>query len=112
MNQPDCLQCHIDFNAPETDVAEFNNWTEGAQALFINRTDDAGIFCAACHGAPHAMYPATNVFGNDRDNIPAVQYQKEPYPMGSNKNCKLCHTIDMEEEMHHPNSLTMFRNVR
>jgi hypothetical protein len=31
--------------------------------------------------------------------------------MGSNKNCKVCHTVDMDEEIHHPNMLTMFRNT-
>jgi hypothetical protein len=76
------------------------------------RTDDTGLFCQACHGNTHAIYPATNPYGKDRDNIQPVQYQKNPYPISANRNCKVCHTIDMEEEMHHPNSLRMFRNIR
>ncbi len=110
VNEPDCLNCHIDFNPPETDTAPFGQWTVTEKNLYRSRTDDTGIVCAACHGSPHAEYPAANIFGNDRDNIAPVQYQKKPYPVGADKNCKLCHTIDMEEEIHHPNSLRMFRN--
>jgi hypothetical protein len=40
-----------------------------------------------------------------------MQYQKNPYPIGANKNCRVCHTVDMEDEMHHPNSLRMVRNT-
>ena len=111
INEPDCLNCHIDFNQPETDET-FNLWTKSAEQLYRLRTDDVGIMCQACHGSAHAVYPATNIYGNKRDNIQPLQYQGNPYPIGSNKNCKVCHTIDMDEEMHHPNSLAMFRNVR
>lgn len=111
INEPDCLNCHIDFNQPETDET-FNLWTKSADQLYRLRTDDVGIMCQACHGSTHAVYPATNIYGNKRDNIQPLQYQGNPYPIGSNKNCKVCHTIDMDEEMHHPNSLAMFRNVR
>ncbi len=112
INEPDCLNCHIDFNPPETDTVELNQWTKARKDLYRLRTDNAGVMCASCHGANHAIYPAHNPYKNDRDNIPPMQYQKNPYPIGANKNCKICHTIDMEEEFHHPNSLTMFRNVR
>jgi len=111
INEPDCLNCHIDFNEPETDET-FNLWTKSADQLYRLRADDVGIMCQACHGSTHAVYPATNIYGNKKDNIQPLQYQGNPYPIGSNKNCKVCHTIDMDEEMHHPNSLAMFRNVR
>lgn len=111
LQQPDCLTCHVDFAPPETDTA-FNVWTAGVDGLYRRRTDDMGIQCAACHNSPHAVYPATNPYGADRDNIVPLQHQKNPYPIGADKNCRLCHTIDMQEEMHHPNSLRMFRNTR
>jgi hypothetical protein len=111
INEPDCLNCHIDFNQPEADET-FNLWTKSADQLYRSRTDEAGIMCQACHSSTHAVYPATNIYGNNRDNIQPLQYQKNLYPIGSNKNCKVCHTIDMDEEVHHPNSLAMFRNVR
>lgn len=112
INAPDCLTCHVDFNAPETDIAQLNRWTDDETRLYRMRTDDMGIVCAACHGTPHALYPATSIFGNDRDNIPPMQYQKNPYPIAANKNCRVCHTVDMEDSVHHPNMLNMFRNLR
>jgi mono/diheme cytochrome c family protein len=111
INEPDCLTCHLDFAPPEEESA-YNAWTTDKTALFSNQTDEVGIPCAACHNSPHAIYPATNPYGPDRDNIGPMQHQKNPYPIGANKNCPLCHTVIMEEEMHHPNSLRMFRNTR
>ncbi|HKK91436.1 MAG TPA: cytochrome ubiquinol oxidase subunit I, partial [Desulfobacteraceae bacterium] len=57
--EPDCLSCHVDFEPPETDSA-YNRWTDGAEGLFRMRTGDGGVRCQACHGAPHAIYPAAN----------------------------------------------------
>ncbi|MFZ5570462.1 MAG: cytochrome ubiquinol oxidase subunit I [Thermodesulfobacteriota bacterium] len=112
VNEPDCLNCHQDFQPPETDQAGLDQWTKEEGLLFRARTDEVGLRCPACHGITHAVYPATNIFGQDRDNIQPVQYQGEPYPIGSNRNCKVCHTIDMTEEIHHPNMLGLFRNTR
>ncbi|MEA3231714.1 MAG: cytochrome C, partial [Thermodesulfobacteriota bacterium] len=104
------LNCHIDFEAPETDSA-FNTWTEKKEVLYHNRKEESEqIFCAACHNSPHAIYPTRNPYGENRDNIQPMQYQNMPLPMGANRNCKVCHTIDMEDEMHHPNMLREFRN--
>ena len=111
INQPDCLNCHTDFNPPETDQSPPNVWTKDKKSLYSSRSDEVGIMCPACHGITHAEYPASNIFGNDRDNFQPVQYQKNAYPIGANKNCKLCHTIDMTEEIHHPNMLAIFRNI-
>jgi len=109
--EPDCLHCHVEFQPPDTDETAPEQRTNDQAGLFRMRSDDAGIMCAACHGAPHALYPANNPYGKRRDVIAPRQYQQSPYPMGSNKNCKVCHTIDMEEEIHHPNMLTEFRNT-
>lgn len=110
VNEPDCLNCHVEFQAPEIDTT-FNNWTAGEEGLYRNRTDESGrLRCAACHGSPHAMYPAMNPYSLTRDVLQPLQYQNEPFPIGSNRNCKVCHTIDMEDEMHHTNMLREFRN--
>ena len=110
VNQPDCLNCHEDFQPPETD-ATFNQWTTDSASLFHNRTDDSGrLFCAACHGSPHALYPAVNPYGSHLDALQPLQYQTNRLPIGANRNCALCHTIEMEDEMHHPNMLRDFRN--
>jgi len=111
-NEPDCLTCHVDYGMPVNDSA-FNTWTAGKETLFRTRADEMGtVQCVGCHNNPHALYPATNPYGRDRDNIAPMQYQGNPYPMGANKNCRVCHTKDMQDEGHHPNSLRMFRNVR
>ncbi|MDH3394233.1 MAG: cytochrome C, partial [Desulfobulbaceae bacterium] len=110
LNEPDCLACHIEFGPPEKD-SSFNQWAMQENELYRNRTDESGMIrCAACHNGTHAIYPATNPYQADRDNLGPLQYQSTPYPMGGNKNCRVCHTIDMSDEMHHPNSLRMMRN--
>ena len=109
--QPDCLDCHVDFQPPDTDETLPGQRTADRTGLYRMRGDDAGIMCAACHGPPHALYPARNPYGARRDVIAPRQYQQSPYPIGSNKNCKVCHTVDMQEEIHHPNMLTEFRNT-
>ncbi len=111
-HQPDCLNCHVDFEPPETDQVEYNTWTENADQLYSRRTDDTGLMCMACHGATHAIYPAKNPYGEDLDNLQPLQYQGTPYPIGSDGECRVCHTIDMEDEIHHPNMLGEFRNTR
>jgi len=112
LQQPDCLTCHVNFAPPEADSA-FNTWTKGSDDLYRNRHDESGsIHCAACHGSPHAEYPAGNPYEKERDNFGPRQYQGNPYPLGANRNCKVCHTVDMDTDLHHPNSLGMMRNTR
>lgn len=112
LQQPDCLTCHVNFGPPEADSA-FNVWAAGADTLYRNRHDDSGsIHCAGCHGSPHAEYPASNPYEKERDNFGPRQYQGNPYPLGANRNCKVCHTMDMDTDLHHPNSLGMMRNTR
>ena len=106
INEPDCLGCHTDFQAP-TGLTAFNQWTPSEGELYRQRTDNLGIPCAACHNNQHAIYPATNPYDAERDNLQPRQYQGNPYPLGANKNCALCHTTEMKDEMHHPNSLRM-----
>ncbi|HIJ20278.1 MAG TPA: cytochrome C, partial [Deltaproteobacteria bacterium] len=72
--------------------------------------DEAGALrCIACHGSTHAIYPARNPFDTYRDVIQPMQYQKNPYAIGANRSCFVCHTEEVEESVHHPN---MFREVR
>jgi mono/diheme cytochrome c family protein len=104
IQEPDCLSCHIDYEAPETDSG-FNKWNDSADTLFRNQTGDAGIRCTGCHGAPHALYPAKNIFDTNRDNIQALQYQKKARPIGGNQQCSACHMIHMTDNYHHNNML-------
>lgn len=97
VQEPNCLACHEDFEAPSSLDAP-NHWTEGEADLYRLRLDDMdSIHCAACHGASHAIYPATF----DRDNLQPLQYQDSRRPIGSG-NCSVCHTMEMEYPAHHP----------
>jgi mono/diheme cytochrome c family protein len=113
LGEPDCLNCHVDFEPPASrDVSGFNAWTSGAAELFRVRTDDMGVRCQACHGSTHANYPATNIYGRDRDNIPPLQYQGNALPIGANRQCGVCHTESMEDmDGHHYGMASTFRNM-
>jgi hypothetical protein len=111
VKQPDCLTCHEDFEKPAAVVTSYNVWNEDFSELYRIRTDYAGVRCEACHGATHAEYPASNAFGVNRDNIQPLQYQGEPYPIGSNFSCEVCHMQEMEFPVHHENMMRNFRNT-
>ncbi len=109
LQEPDCLTCHVDFGAPDL-VNSFNHWVDGFEDLYRRRTGMAEVRCAACHGSPHALYPAAeNPYGAQLDEVQPMQYMNEPYPIGSNGNCAVCHTAKMDFAIHHEN---MNRSVR
>ncbi|MFP5257787.1 MAG: cytochrome C [Acidobacteriota bacterium] len=103
---PDCLTCHKDFGLPAKAASAFNVWTKDAAGLFRNRTEDTGnIPCIACHGSPHATYVAINDYGLDVNNIAPMQYMGAPGVIASGKRCDVCHTVEMEGDVHHPNMI-------
>ena len=112
VNLPDCLGCHVDFTAPDTDMLPVGATIHRQSDRFSSMTDDAGILCTSCHGSPHALYPSANPYGIDRDNLPAMQHQGSPYPVGANGGCRVCHTIEMTESVHHFDASAQFRNAR
>lgn len=102
--QPDCAGCHNFSEKPRLgEVSGFNHWTAEGSSLFSQRSDMANaVRCATCHGAPHAMYPAKNPLGRDRDNIAPMQYQAHARTLGAAGNCAMCHTVSMPYPVHHP----------
>ncbi len=104
LNEPDCLNCHKDFEMGST-MDAFNTWTAGPEELYRMRHDQMGaMMCEACHGSTHAVYPATkNKYGQNRDSIQPLQYQGNDRPIGND--CTVCHKVQPEFEGHHPNSL-------
>jgi hypothetical protein len=111
LNEPDCITCHSNFEAPPENPSAYNVWTSGPEELYRMRTGGEGsIRCQACHGATHAIYPAVNGIGRDRDNIQPLQYSRMPYPIGSNFSCDVCHQQKMELAIHHWNMERMVRN--
>lgn len=103
--EPDCMTCHKNYQRPDVKTSSaFNTWTEGPAGLYRSRKDETGsVPCVACHGAPHATYPAHNAYGADRDNLQPLQYMGVAATIGSNKRCDVCHTIEMDGDAHHPN---------
>lgn len=101
--QPDCTGCHDFARKPRLETASgFNHWTDDAAGLFSRRLENMGVLrCPACHGAPHALYPARNPLGGDRDNLAPLQYQELPRPLGAVGNCALCHNEPMDYSAHH-----------
>ncbi|MEW5733404.1 MAG: cytochrome c [Thermodesulfobacteriota bacterium] len=110
LNEPDCLNCHANFMKPADGVKGFNKWTGGPTELYRMRAAGGGVMCSACHGSTHAVYPARNPYGPNRDNIEPMQYQGSPYAIAANEGCAVCHREDMEKELHHPNLLRAVRN--
>ncbi len=51
--------------------------------LYRNAIGHGGIYCAGCHGSPHAMVPS-NIAS---DNYQALQYQAKALPLGDCRNC-------------------------
>lgn len=107
LNEPDCQSCHTYFNISEDMWAgtAFNRWSAGFDALYRNRIDNHGVKCAACHGSPHAVYPAANVYDAERDNIQPIQYQGLAGTLGTLGRCWVCHTQKMTVNGHHRNMI-------
>lgn len=105
LSEPTCDACHDFFSTPPPDASAAHQWTSGDPSeLYSNRQDFMGaIQCQGCHGPTHALYPAHNAYGTDRNNIIPMQYMNLPGPLGSSGNC-ICHTIElpMEASAHHP----------
>ncbi|MCF8303265.1 MAG: cytochrome ubiquinol oxidase subunit I [Bacteroidales bacterium] len=107
LQETDCLSCHVNFDVMSSGrgIDGFNRWVAGGSELYRNRTDTHGVMCAACHGSPHAVYMATNMYGKERDNMQPIQYMGISGTIGTNKNCDVCHTIDMKFNGHHRNMI-------
>ncbi len=103
INEPDCLHCHQGFTLSRAD--SFNRWTAGFDALYRNRTDNHNVMCAACHGSPHAVYPANNMYSPVLDNYQSLQYQGVAGPIGKGSRCLVCHTAMPGANGHHTNML-------
>jgi hypothetical protein len=76
VNEPKCMStaCHAAGNnggiIPEVDTLT---------TLYRNAKGHGGLYCAGCHGSPHAMVPSTQ----STDNYQALQYQQKEKSLGS-----------------------------
>jgi len=76
VSEPACTKCH------STDISGINTGT----ALYRNSKGHGNIYCSACHGSPHAMYPSRET----SDNYQASQYQN-PDKIKTIGSCGYCH---------------------
>jgi hypothetical protein len=73
-SEPKCVTCHDATSGVET-----------GDLLYRNSKGHGNVYCAACHGSPHAMYPSSLT----KDNYQPKQYMGDKIKsMGS---CGVCH---------------------
>jgi hypothetical protein len=74
VTEPKCVTCHSDVEGVETN-----------DELYRNSTGHGNVYCTACHGSPHAMYPSREA----KDNYQPEHYQGSKIKtIGS---CGVCH---------------------
>jgi len=72
-SEPKCVTCHTGVAGVDTGAT-----------LYRNNPGHGGIYCAGCHGSPHAMTPSNQA----SDNYQAIQYQGAAKSLGD---CGVCH---------------------
>jgi hypothetical protein len=73
VTEPKCVTCHTAVSGVDT----------GAK-LYRDAWGHGGVYCAACHGSPHAMFPSREA----SDNYQPLHYQNSSKTIGS---CGACH---------------------
>ncbi|MCX6333882.1 MAG: multiheme c-type cytochrome [Bacteroidia bacterium] len=75
-SEPACVTCHTGVTGVST-----------GSALYRNSKGHGSMYCSACHGSPHSMYPSRE----DSDNYQPKQYQSSTKikTLGS---CGYCHS--------------------
>jgi hypothetical protein len=72
--EPKCVTCHTGVDGVET-----------SDVLYRNSPGHGNLYCSACHGSPHAMYPSREA----KDNYQPNQYMGSKIKtIGS---CGVCH---------------------
>lgn len=72
----------------------------GNPMLYRVSTGHEGVFCEACHGATHGIWPNKNPLAND--NIAALQLQGHT---GTISECSTCHTGDLGSNLEGPHGM-------
>jgi hypothetical protein len=74
VNEPKCVSCHTGVDGVETNTV-----------LYRNSKGHGNVYCPACHGSPHAMFPSREA----KDNYQPNQYQGSK--IKSIGSCGVCH---------------------
>jgi hypothetical protein len=83
VNEPACAKCHGGVDGVAT-----------GSTLYRNATGHGGVYCAGCHGSPHAMIPSRE----GPDNFQALQYQGFTGTIKTIGSCGVCHGSSRGEE--------------
>jgi hypothetical protein len=62
-----------------------NNYSEQPGKLYRESKGHGNLYCSACHGSPHAIYPTREV----NDNLQSIRLQGHS---GAISNCLVCHS--------------------
>jgi len=73
---------------------------EGNPMLYRVSKGHEGVFCEACHGATHGIWPNSNP--NANDNVAAMQLQGHT---GTISECSTCHTGDLGNNLDGPHGM-------
>ncbi|MBP2681850.1 MAG: hypothetical protein H6Q78_1713 [Candidatus Krumholzibacteriota bacterium] len=76
VNEPSCVSCHTGVAGVATGFA-----------LYRDAPGHGGLYCATCHGSPHAMYPSRLAL----DNYQPLQYQNFTGKVKTLGSCGVCH---------------------
>jgi hypothetical protein len=99
VNLPTCESCHTQSLTKAQGMTIDNpnqNLTANSAELYRNRKahGGGGIYCAACHGSPHAIYPTVT----ERDNQQSIRLQGKAGPIVE---CSVCHMDRPDEAFWH-----------
>ncbi len=81
-------------------VTDSNDPRIGNPMLYRVSTGHEGVFCEACHGATHGIWPNRNP--NANDNIASIQLQGH---RGTITECNTCHTGDLGVNLGGPHGM-------
>jgi hypothetical protein len=73
VSEPKCATCHVGVWDVDTGTV-----------LYRNKQGHGGVYCAGCHGSPHAMVPSNQT----TDNYQMIQHQNAAKTLGD---CGVCH---------------------
>lgn len=87
--EPACASCHVSASSATLTTVSAGTSTipevDTGVELYRNAVGHGGMYCAACHGSPHAMVPSDEA----KDNYQALQYQDKSVTIGT---CEVCHS--------------------
>jgi len=81
-SEPACATCHTGVTGVSTGTT-----------LYRNSRGHGEIYCSACHGSPHAMYPSRET----SDNYQSKQYQGFTATIKTIGSCGVCHSSSRGE---------------